>query len=279
MTSDDPLTQALNARLVYHLPNEDNVRVLKDVPFKTIDDLSLRCDIYIPNILSPSEVRPAIVFVSGDTPPEYMLTVKEWGIYTGWGRLVAAAGFVGITFQHRVMHELQVTHLDEVVADVADVIAFVRRQAADFQIDPDRLCLWCGSAGATPGLHVGLRDGQPFIRCLISYYGLFDLALYARARQLDVPPADVLQRFAPVTAFSQRKNALPPLLIARMGQDIPGLNEAVDQFIMVAEQVGASVEVLHYPEGHHGFDIEDDTDQSRTIIQQTLAFMHRYLDS
>lgn len=278
MTVDDPLAHVLQARLVYHLQGEETVRVIKDVPFKTIGNLTLHCDIYIPDALSPTEMRPAVFFVSGDTPPDYMLGVKEWGIYRGWGRLVAATGFIGITFQHRVMHALQASHLEEVAEDINDVLAFVRHHADAFHVDPERVCLWCCSAGATPGLYVGLREEQAFMRCLVSYYGLFDLAVYAQARQLEVPPREVLQRFAPLTALQKRKDELPPLLIARMGQDIPGLNDAVDHFIAVAQQVGTSVEVLQYPEGHHGFDTEDDTDQSRVIIQQTLAFMHRYLD-
>ena len=34
-----------------------------------------------------------------------------------------------------------------------------------------------------------------------------------------------------------------------------------------------SLDLLNYAEGQHGFDILDDTERSRSIIQQTLAFM------
>ena len=277
MTSNDPLAHVMNARLVYHLPGEDQVSVFKIIPFKTVADLTLHLDVYAPPDLRPTETRPAIVFVSGDTPPEYMLGVKDWGVYVGWGRLVAAAGFIGIPFQHRVMGDLHPTHLDALVQDVIDAIAYVRAHAAELHIDADRLCIWAGSAGALAGLRVALADPQPFVRCLVSYYGLFDLALYAQARELPTPAPEVLQSLAPLTYLHQHPQRIPPLLIARMEHDMPGLNVAVDAFAAVAKDVQAPVEIVNHPDGHHGFDTEDDNEQSRAIIAQTLSFMHRHL--
>jgi len=60
-----------------------------------------------------------VVFISGDTPPEYILGVKDWGVYVGWGRLVAAAGLIGIPFQHRAMRDLHPAHLDAVIQSEA----------------------------------------------------------------------------------------------------------------------------------------------------------------
>jgi acetyl esterase/lipase len=277
MDVNDPLAHVMNARLVYHLPGEDHVPVIKNVPFKTVDDLSLYLDVYTPADLHPTDMRPAVLFVSGDTPPEYILGVKDWGVYVGWGRLVAAAGLIGIPFQHRAMGDLHPTHLDAVVQDVGDALQYVRAHAADLHVDPNRLCLWVGSAGAVAGLRVGLADPQPFVRCIVSYYGLFDLALYAQARDLPSPAPDVLQAFAPVTYLRQHPQLIPPLFIARMEHDIPGLNVAVDAFATAAAAMQVPVELVNHPDGHHGFDTEDDNQQSRMIIKQTLSFMHRHL--
>jgi acetyl esterase/lipase len=167
--------------------------------------------------------------------------------------------------------------LDAVVQDVSDAIAYVRAHAADLHVDPDRLCLWAGSAGAVAGLRVGLANPQPFIRCLVSYYGLFDLALYAQARELPIPVPEVLHALAPLTYLQQHPQRIPPLFIARMEHDIPGLNVAVDAFVAVARDVQAPVEIVNHPDGHHGFDTEDDNEQSRMIIAQTLSFMQRHL--
>ena len=277
MATNDPLAHVMNARLVYHLPGEDRVSVTKNIPFKTVADLTLHLDVYAPPDLHPTETRPAVLFVSGDTPPDYMLGVKDWGAYVGWGRLVAAAGLIGIPFQHRVMGDLHPTDVDAVVQDVTDAIAYVRTNAADLHVDPDRLCLWSGSAGALPGLRVGLADPQPFLHCLVSYYGVFDLAVYAQARALPTPAPAILQALAPRTYLQQHPQRIPPLLIARMEHDMPGLNVAVDAFVTAAADVHAPVELVNHPDGHHGFDTEDDNEQSRAIIMQTLSFMQRHL--
>jgi acetyl esterase/lipase len=277
MATNDPLAHVKNAQLVYHLPDEDRVSIMKNIAFKAVADLTLHLDVYTPPDLPPTETRPAVLFVSGDTPPEYMLGVKDWGVYVGWGRLVAAAGLIGIPFQHRVMGDLHPTHLNALVQDVTDAIAYVRTHAADLHVDADRLCLWVGSAGAVAGLRVGLANPQPFIRCLVSYYGLFDLALYAQARSLPIPAPEILHDLAPLTYLRHHRERIPPLFIARMEQDIPGLNVAVDAFVAVAREVQAPVELINHPDGHHGFDTEDDNEQSRTIIAQTLSFMQRHL--
>jgi dipeptidyl aminopeptidase/acylaminoacyl peptidase len=278
MATDDPLAHVMNAQLVYHLPGEERTSVMKHVPFKTADGLTLHLDAYLPADLKSAETRPAVIFVSGDTPPEYMLGVKNWGVYVGWGQLVAASGLIGIPFQHRVMGDLHPSHLDGVVQDVADAVAYVRTHAADLHVDPDRLCIWAGSAGALAGLRVALVDPQPSIRCLVSYYGLFDLALYAQMRELPAPAPVVLEAFSPLTYLHRHPERIPPLFIARMEHDIPGLNIAVDAFAAAATAVQAHVEVMNHPDGHHGLDTEDDDEQSRAIIAQTLRFMHRHLD-
>jgi len=35
--------------------------------------------------------------------------------------------------------------------------------------------------------------------------------------------------------------------------------------------------LINDPEGHHGFDIEDNTDASREIIRETLEFLKAHL--
>jgi len=45
MATNDPLAHVMNARLVYHLPGEDRVSVTKNIPFKTVADLTLHLDV------------------------------------------------------------------------------------------------------------------------------------------------------------------------------------------------------------------------------------------
>lgn len=62
----------------------------------------------------------------------------------------------------------------------------------------------------------------------------------------------------------------------RAGLDA-GKNQAIDVFIAKALAKNVAIEVINYSEGHHGFDVVDNTDESRTIIQRTLTFLKEHL--
>jgi dienelactone hydrolase len=71
--------------------------------------------------------------------------------------------------------------------------------------------------------------------------------------------------------------ALPPLLVVRAGRDHPQLNRTIDQFLSAAAARRLAVELAHQPDGHHAFDVADDTDASREVIRRVLAFLGDHL--
>jgi dienelactone hydrolase len=52
--------------------------------------------------------------------------------------------------------------------------------------------------------------------------------------------------------------ALPPLLVVGADQDHPELNRTIDEFVSAAAR-HVTVELVHQPNGHHAFDVADDT--------------------
>jgi dienelactone hydrolase len=67
--------------------------------------------------------------------------------------------------------------------------------------------------------------------------------------------------------------ALPPLLVVRAGRDDAKLNRTIDEFVSAAERRDLAVELVHQPDGHHAFDVADETDASREVIGRVLAFL------
>jgi dienelactone hydrolase len=61
---------------------------------------------------------------------------------------------------------------------------------------------------------------------------------------------------------------LPPLLVVRAGRDDPDLNGSIDGFVATAADRGLPVELVEVPDGHHAFDLLDDTDASRAAIRR-----------
>ena len=86
--------------VVYKVPGMDKVKVVQNLKYTKTDDPNILMDVYLPPDAAQAEKRPAVIFIHGGAKTEY--TPKDWGIYTSWGRLIAASGFVGVSFTHRL---------------------------------------------------------------------------------------------------------------------------------------------------------------------------------
>jgi acetyl esterase/lipase len=59
----------------------------------------------------------------------------------------------------------------------------------------------------------------------------------------------------------------PPVVLTRVGLERPELAEAVDAFIKAADE---TVTVIDVPNGQHGFDCLDHTEESRSAVRVAL---------
>jgi acetyl esterase/lipase len=259
----------MSRRMVYQIPGMDAIQVRAGIAYKTVEDGDLKLDVYLPPGLSAGERRPAVLFVHGEpwTPEAVRFDALAAGQYTSWGRLVAASGWIGVPFEHR--NSRACTALPEVAADLDDLIAFARTEIPE--ADPDQLILWVCSGGGAYGLRAAIRH-SPAVRCAVVYYAFLE-PLYYRAIIAPEVSDETLREYSPITALDQPDVTIPPLLIARAGKDHPELNETINRFAAEALRQNVSLDLLNYTDGQHGFDILDDTERSRSIIQQTLAFM------
>src|SRR5690349_16399352 len=137
------LAEMMARPMVYRLPGMDAVRVQNNIPYKEVGGEQLLLDIYSPAATSANH-QPAVIYVHGEASHEQLESIRASGQYTGWGRLTAASGLIGVTFNHRPSAGL--TTLDG-AEDTRDAIAYVREHAADYGIDAERIAVWTCSAG------------------------------------------------------------------------------------------------------------------------------------
>src|SRR5947199_7467137 len=104
--------------VVLKVPGMDKVKVVENLKYTKSDDPNVLMDIYIPPDLSENEKRPAVIFLHGVAKTDY--TPKDWGVYTSWGGLIAASGFVAVTFTHRL--EYPIASLEKEAADVLGAV-------------------------------------------------------------------------------------------------------------------------------------------------------------
>ena len=260
-------------RIVYELPGMDQVRVVKNLAYKTVNEVDLFLDVYYPADLQDSELRPAVIFVHGLGPDELVKHIKDSGQYVSWGQLITASGLIAVTFNHRSPNEN--ISLSEVASDVDDLMGYVHEHAGELHIDKDRLAIWVGSAGVPLGVRSALKGSPPFVRCLVVYYGPLRLQELQAAWKLT---DQEVREFSAATYLEEAEN-LPPMLIVKAGIDYPELNASIDSFIKEASAKNIALDYMIHPTGRHAFDILDDVPRSREIIMRTVEFMQTHLVS
>jgi len=266
---DPPWVKDMAAKpLVYSVPGMDKVKVKRDLAYKRAGSRELKADVYRAANLPRNQKLPAIIFIHGGFLPSNLRTEpKDWRIFADYGRLVAASGFVGVTFNHRLYDNW--ASVEDSTSDLKEVIAYVRNNADSLGVDKDRIALWAFSGGG-PLLSLAIREPQPYIRCIVSYYAVLDLMNEESRGGLS---DETLRKYSPLQQLEASNGSMAPIFIASMGHDHPKIRESVDRFVPAALGKNVTVTLSNDPQGHHGFDIEDDTEASRAVIRETMEFV------
>ncbi|HEX5707590.1 MAG TPA: hypothetical protein VFX96_09860 [Pyrinomonadaceae bacterium] len=221
-------------------PDMARVEVRRDITYKTVGTEALKFHLYAPPGTKQDARLPVVIFVNGvgDPPAGTGPKFKEWGQYTGWPRLVAATtGLAAISYDARNA---------SVTPDTQDLVKYVRDNAATLGLDAERIALWSCSANVNLGLPLVLDETRKYIRAGVFYYGVMN----DHPTRTDVP-----------------------LFVARAGNDNPGLNRSIDSFVAASLADEVPITFVNYVDGQHGFDIVDDTERTREVVNQTLDFL------
>ena len=257
--------------VVYRLPEMDTVTVHSNLKYSDVDNPFLLMDVYTPPGISKGDLRPIVMLIHGASGAQYK--PKDWGLFQSWGRLVAAAGMVAVTFTHRLGYPKPL--LMEAALDVTTALDYIRSNANDFKADPDRIALVAWSGGG-PLLSTAMREKPLFVRCLVALYAYLDIQRSPSHIENETPEG--LKAFSPISYLHGDASSMIPLFVARAGQDeIPMMNDSIDRFLSAATAANAPLTYMNHPLGEHGFDNQNDDDRSREIIRAALAFLRTHL--
>jgi hypothetical protein len=256
-------------RVLYQIPGIDAVTVRRDVEFGGADAGALTMDVYYPPDVERGARLPAVVFVTGYPDPGFQAMVgckqKEMGSYISWGRLTAASGLAAITYTNR-----------EPATDADALLQYVQQNAASLGIDEHGIGIWACSGNVPMALSVLMKHAHDDLKCAVLCYGLM-LDLDASTGVAD---AARQWRFVNPSA-GKSVDDLPqdlPLFIVRAGQDaFPHVNETIDRFLIKALARNLPIVFANHARAPHAFDLLDDSETSREIIRQILAFMRFHL--
>jgi acetyl esterase/lipase len=247
--------------IVLPIPDEPAVVIDRDLVVRGPDGRTIPLDVYRPAPTGgDTSPRPVVVFVHGDGDPETLARAKDWGQYRSWGRLAASRGFVGVTFSH--VSTRGWTSLSPVAAEIATVLSDVQsRGLSVYGADPGRVAVWAGSAGVPFGVAAAYA-ARPEVRAVVACYG-----------PLDLGSNPALVTVSPIVYLESLGARLPSTLVVKAALDRPDNNASIDSFVRRAAELGAPVELITHETGHHAFDIVDDDDRSRAIIERIAGFL------
>lgn len=229
--------------VVYDVPATKDVKLKADVPYLKDSKGTLAIDIYTPPNMKAGEKLPAVVFLNaiGDRPDD---KVKNWEIYKSFPRLVAAHGLIGISM------DADGERIQECLRSLFD---FLAKEGDKHGIDGNRLGVYAASANVTQSsVYLMSENVSKGIKAAALYYGGVPAGRYRK----DLP-----------VLFIIAEGDMP-----RLRPDMPALWQRIlENNAPWTLQVASNLP--------HAFDAFSDNDESRRIIQQTIAFWKSNLET
>ena len=162
-------------------------------------------------------------------------SIRDRAQYISWAKAIASDGMAALVYE---------SAWDSLTADLGHVFRNLCEHGEEWGVDPSRIGAFACS-GNVFGLYDRIVDPANGVKCAVLYYGA--PASYASPNGVD-------------------------LLLVSAGHDAPGLNARIDELGQRAATEGANVDRIHYADGHHAFDLVNDSDRSRAIIGRTLTY-------
>jgi len=162
---------------------------------------------------------------------------RRWFFYDAWARAAASRGLVAIVFDLRFGSE---------ASDFQALMAYLTSRGATVGVDKDAIAVYAGSGNVFAALPLVEDPKRTEVKAAVMYYGA-----------------------GPVTEF--RRDL--PVLYVRAGLDRPSVNEEITKLAALAVAQNAPVTLVNHASGYHAFEMFNDDDATREVMEQTIAFV------
>jgi tetratricopeptide (TPR) repeat protein len=229
-------------KFVYPVPDASRYTAQKDLIYRTLPaEVDGKRELKFDlyrPAQSTAQALPVVIFLDAFGGGSQ----RGWEIYTGWAKASTAHGFAAINAD---------THTGGVPEDLDELASYLRQNAARLGVDPARIAVYAASGNAYRALPIIQDPKRNWIQSAAIYYGAADVA-----------------RYRPEI----------PILWVRAGLDRPSLNQGIDEQVARAAKQNVTISMVNFAAGHHGFEVLDDNDESRDVIEQTFQFFKRTLN-
>jgi len=257
---------------------EHEVAIKPDILFAEHDGVELLGDLYLPKGTGKT---PVLVGVHGGG---FQLGDRKF--YRHWGNYLAKHGYAVFSIEYRLMKP-GVKTWPGVVGDCKAAVQFVRANARDFGVDPDRIGMIGDSAGAHLSALVALAgDEPPFagqypddpyadtpanVKAVIGFYGAYDMVAQWEHDQISRPLDQITEKFlgcspmvsrkaffeaSPLSYATADKNSTRFLLIYGHEDDIVDPATQSEKFLTALKQAGFFARTIVVPGAGHFWTVD-----------------------
>jgi acetyl esterase/lipase len=253
---------------------ETPVKVIRGVTYSTVGNEKLKLDIAVPAGEGPF---PCVVMLhggawQGGSRTDFSLgdKDKDGNRLPSWIETAAAKGYVAAAVSYRLAPKHK---FPAMIEDARGAVRWLRANAKEYKIDPDKfaaagfsagahLSLLCGMCDKSAGFDVGEHlDQSGRVQCVINFFGPTDLSLYATSPGIVdgyiVPvfgkeaktDASILKKASPITYVGKDS---PPTLILHGTIDVIVPIKHSENLLKALTDVGVATEMLTVPFAGHG---------------------------
>ena len=266
MTQDDAREALARKTVVYTVPGMDAVTVRSDVVYRTGDSGPLLLDLYYPpasdhtSAAIPAPVMPVMIVAMGYPDPTGRF--RAMGFATSWARLTAASGIVVALYAN-----------EDPARDASNVLAYLRENAVELGLDANRIGVFASSGSGPVALELLMRDSR--LACAVFLYAFL---LDGEGEPHAAKAAATFGFAYPLTGRTMLDMPTTAVLVARAGHDqFEGLNQTLDRFVRDGLTANLPLTVINHADGPHAFDLFHDSETTRHVIRQVLAFLRFHL--
>ena len=282
-------------------PQTYEVTTQTGVPFVEHDGVKLAGDLYLPK---GRDKAPVVIAVHGGG-----WQIGNPKFYQHWGSYLAKNGYAVFAVSYRLSKPGAKT-FPGAVYDVKSAIQFVRANAAQLGVDPDRIALMGDSAGAHLVSLTALAGDEPLfsseyrsdphaatpanVKAVIGFYGVYDMQAQWLHDQIARPRDQITEKFLGVSPMQSRRtyfDASPVsyatveknektrtrfLLLHGTHDDIVDPQTQSQAFLTALKQAGFFVRTIVVPGAGHFWSvdpIEEPGSYGAQVAPQMLRFL------
>ena len=260
------------------MAREYEVAVKPDIVFVEHDGVRLLGDLYLPK---GGDRGPVLIAIHGGG---WQLGDRKF--YRHWGGYLAKHGYAVFAIDYRLMKP-GVKTWPGVVYDCRAAVQFVRANAAELGIDPDRVGLIGDSAGAHLSALVALAGEEPLfssayrndpcaatpagVKAVIGFYGVYDMLAQWEHDQISRPRHPITEKLlggppmvsrkvffeaSPLSYATVDKNSTRFLLIYGREDDIVDPATQSEKFLIALKQAGFFARTIVVPGAGHFWSVD-----------------------